>query len=119
MLGDAACCASPMSGMGTSLATVGAYVLAGEMKAAADDYPTAFAKYEAAMRGFAAEAQKLAESVSWFIPRTRLKLWLSKRLWSWMPRATLRSLMIEQPTRIASLVRLEDYEGEQPVSPRL
>lgn len=52
-----------MSGMGTSLATVGAHVLAAEMKAADGDYPTAFAKYEAALRGFAAEAQKLAESV--------------------------------------------------------
>lgn len=97
-----------MSGMGTSLATVGAYVLAAEMKAAGGDYPTAFAKYEAALRGFAAEAQKLAESVSWFVPRTRVKLWLSKRLWSWMLQGMLRHLMIEDPARIASLVRLED-----------
>ncbi|HUA25234.1 MAG TPA: FAD-dependent monooxygenase [Steroidobacteraceae bacterium] len=108
LLGDAACCPSPMSGMGTSLATVGAYVLAAEMKAAGGDYPTAFAKYEVALRGFAAEAQKLAESVSWFIPRTRVKLWLSKRLWSWMPQGMLKRLMIEEPSRIASLVRLED-----------
>jgi 2-polyprenyl-6-methoxyphenol hydroxylase-like FAD-dependent oxidoreductase len=108
LLGDAACCPSPMSGMGTSLATVGAYVLAAEMKAAGGDYPTAFAKYEVALRGFAAEAQKLAESVSWFIPRTRVKLWLSKRLWSWIPQGMLKRLMIEEPSRIASLVRLED-----------
>ena len=112
LLGDAACCPSPMAGMGTSLATVGAYVLAAEMKAADGDYPTAFAKYEATLRGFAAEAQKLADGVSWFIPRTRVKLWLSKRLWSWMPQATLRRLMIEQPSRIANLVRLEDYEAD-------
>ena len=31
MLGDAGYCPSPISGMGTSVATVGAYVLAGEL----------------------------------------------------------------------------------------
>ena len=35
LLGDAAYCPSPMSGMGTSLALVGAYVLAGELSVAA------------------------------------------------------------------------------------
>ena len=31
LLGDAAWCASPLSGMGTGMAVVGAYVLAGEL----------------------------------------------------------------------------------------
>ena len=56
LLGDAASCASPMAGMGTSIAMVGAYVLAGELKAAGDDYGTAFANYQAAMREFVNEA---------------------------------------------------------------
>ncbi len=34
LLGDAAWCASPMAGMGTSLAVVGAYILAGELREA-------------------------------------------------------------------------------------
>ena len=38
LLGDAAYCPSPLSGMGTSLALVGAYVLAGELATAGDDY---------------------------------------------------------------------------------
>ena len=36
LLGDAAWCPTPLSGLGTSLALVGAYVLAGELAAAAD-----------------------------------------------------------------------------------
>lgn len=32
LVGDAGYCASPLSGMGTSLALVGAYVLAGEVR---------------------------------------------------------------------------------------
>jgi 2-polyprenyl-6-methoxyphenol hydroxylase-like FAD-dependent oxidoreductase len=110
LLGDAAACASPMSGMGTSIAMGGAYVLAGELKTAGVDYGKAFAGYEAAMREFVNEAQKMAQGVSWFIPQTRLKLWFGKKLWSWMPQSTLRKLMVEQPAKVASLVTLKEYE---------
>jgi 2-polyprenyl-6-methoxyphenol hydroxylase-like FAD-dependent oxidoreductase len=109
LLGDAASCTSPMSGMGTSIAVVGAYVLAGEISKASGDFAGAFARYETTMRGFVSEAQKLAEGVSWFIPATRLKLWLSSRMWSLMPQSTMRKLMIEQPAKIANLVEIKDY----------
>jgi len=39
---------------------VGAYVLAGELKAAAGDHRAAFASYEQRMRGFVELCQKLA-----------------------------------------------------------
>ena len=58
LLGDAAYCPSPFSGMGTSLALVGAYVLAGELAAAAD-HRRAFARYEQVMRPYVERAQKL------------------------------------------------------------
>lgn len=109
LLGDAASCTSPMAGMGTSIAVVGAYVLAGELKEANGDYAGAFARYEATMRAFTVEAQKMAEGVSWFIPATRLKLWLSSKMWSMMPQSTMRKLMVEQPTKIANMVTLKDY----------
>src|SRR5215471_13420474 len=52
LLGDAAYCASPMSGQGTSLAIIGAYVLAGELAAASGLYQTAFAQFEQELRPF-------------------------------------------------------------------
>ncbi|MGJ0119567.1 FAD-dependent monooxygenase [Williamsia sp. MIQD14] len=55
LLGDSAYCASPVSGMGTSLSLVGAYVLAHEMIAGGD----AFARYESILRPYVAQAQKL------------------------------------------------------------
>jgi 2-polyprenyl-6-methoxyphenol hydroxylase-like FAD-dependent oxidoreductase len=58
LVGDAGYCASPISGMGTSLALVGAYVLAGEL-ARHDDHRDAFDSYEAVMRPYVAQAQKL------------------------------------------------------------
>jgi 2-polyprenyl-6-methoxyphenol hydroxylase-like FAD-dependent oxidoreductase len=109
LLGDAASCTSPMAGMGTSIAVVGAYVLAGELKGAKGNYAAAFARYEATMREFVGEAQKMAEGVSWFIPAGRMKLWFSKKMWSLMPQSTMRKLMIEQPAKIANMVKIKDY----------
>jgi len=60
LLGDAACCPSPISGMGTTVALVGAYVLAGELIEHADDHTLAFESYERRMRPFVETAQKLA-----------------------------------------------------------
>ncbi|MGU3435832.1 FAD-dependent monooxygenase [Actinomycetes bacterium M1A6_2h] len=58
LLGDAGYCASPISGMGTSLAMVGGYVLAGEI-ASHDDHHDAFASYESILRPYVEQAQKL------------------------------------------------------------
>jgi 2-polyprenyl-6-methoxyphenol hydroxylase-like FAD-dependent oxidoreductase len=60
LVGDAGYCGSPMSGQGTSLALVGAYVLVGELKAAGGEHRTAFASYEERMRGYVEQNQNLA-----------------------------------------------------------
>ncbi|MGB8404604.1 MAG: FAD-dependent monooxygenase [Mycobacterium sp.] len=60
LTGDAAWCASPRSGMGTSLAVVGAYVLAHELQAADGDHAAAFAKYQQLMSPYVARCQQLA-----------------------------------------------------------
>lgn len=64
LVGDAAYCASPISGMGTSLGLCGAYVLAGELGRHAD-HSQAFAAYETLMRPYVKQAQ----SVPKFAPR--------------------------------------------------
>ncbi|WP_290052985.1 FAD-dependent monooxygenase [Amycolatopsis solani] len=58
LVGDAGYCASALSGQGTSLALVGAYVLAQELGRA--DHETAFAAYERRMRPFVELNQALA-----------------------------------------------------------
>jgi 2-polyprenyl-6-methoxyphenol hydroxylase-like FAD-dependent oxidoreductase len=52
LIGDAASCPAPSSGQGTSLALVGAYMLAGELAEAGGDHTAAFAAYETAMRPY-------------------------------------------------------------------
>jgi 2-polyprenyl-6-methoxyphenol hydroxylase-like FAD-dependent oxidoreductase len=59
LVGDAAHCAAPTSGQGTSLALVGAYVLALEL-GRTDDHALAFARYERRMRPFVEVNQALA-----------------------------------------------------------
>lgn len=56
LTGDAAWCATPIAGYGTTLAVTGAYVLAQELIAAAD-VPAAFAAYEEQMRPMVEDAQ--------------------------------------------------------------
>lgn len=59
LLGDAGYCASPLSGQGTDLAIVGAYILAGELKSAEGDYSVAFKRYNELMRPFVDACQDL------------------------------------------------------------
>ncbi|MEU5190559.1 FAD-dependent monooxygenase [Streptomyces klenkii] len=62
LVGDAGYCASPQSGQGTSLALVGAYVLAGELANSRGDHRAAFARYERVMRGYVRKNQQLAQN---------------------------------------------------------
>ncbi len=62
LVGDAAYCASPVSGMGTSLSLTGAYVLAGELASHVDPRD-AFRGYERIMRPYVDQAQRLPPGV--------------------------------------------------------
>jgi 2-polyprenyl-6-methoxyphenol hydroxylase-like FAD-dependent oxidoreductase len=59
LLGDAAFSSSPLSGGGTGLALVGAYLLAGELAAAGWDPEAGFAAYEGRMRSFVEANQEI------------------------------------------------------------
>jgi 2-polyprenyl-6-methoxyphenol hydroxylase-like FAD-dependent oxidoreductase len=71
LVGDAGYCPTPLTGLGTSLALVGAYVLAGELAAASGDHRPAFGRYEQIMRPYVTRAQQLPPGgVSGFAPRS-------------------------------------------------
>jgi 2-polyprenyl-6-methoxyphenol hydroxylase-like FAD-dependent oxidoreductase len=59
LLGDAAISASPMSGAGSGLALVGAYMLAGELAAANWDPAAGFAGYEDRVRFYVEANQEI------------------------------------------------------------
>lgn len=110
LLGDAAYCASPMSGIGTSLALVGAYILAGELAAAAGNHHLAYPAFEHRMRGFADRAQEFARGAGdgGLMPDSRAQLWLrnrSVRLLPYLPKRFVPRGM----DKLARSVELEDY----------
>lgn len=59
LLGDAAFSASPLSGGGTGLALVGAYLLAGELATSDWDPESGFARYEQQMRSYVEANQEI------------------------------------------------------------
>jgi 2-polyprenyl-6-methoxyphenol hydroxylase-like FAD-dependent oxidoreductase len=61
LVGDAGYCASPFSGQGTSLALVGALVLAKALAQNPEDFSQAFAAYEQRMRPFVKLNQELVD----------------------------------------------------------
>ncbi|MBF6298130.1 FAD-dependent monooxygenase [Nocardia amamiensis] len=72
LLGDAGYCGSPLTGQGTAMALVGAYVLAGEIAAHAADPGRGLARYEEVLRPFVRKAQKLQPGgVKAMTPKTR------------------------------------------------
>ena len=78
-LGDAAHAPSPLTGMGTSLAIIGAYILAGELSELNDcEHPSkAFEVYENKFRPFVEETQKIPSVVPAIAhPETAWKRWL-------------------------------------------
>ena len=110
LLGDAAYCASPLSGMGTGMAVVGSYILAGELAEADGDYAVAFERYESLMREFVKKCQGIADGGGdWFVPRTRFRLWLSTQMWKILPYTPWKNMMIEVPLKIGNSIALKDY----------
>jgi 2-polyprenyl-6-methoxyphenol hydroxylase-like FAD-dependent oxidoreductase len=60
LVGDAAFGPTLITGQGTSMALVGAYVLAGELAAAGGDYRAAFPRYEQECRSYMKQNQEIA-----------------------------------------------------------
>ena len=62
LVGDACDCPSLLSGKGSTLAMVGSYILAGELKQANGNYKTAFEQYQNIFKPFMNKKQKAAQS---------------------------------------------------------
>jgi 2-polyprenyl-6-methoxyphenol hydroxylase-like FAD-dependent oxidoreductase len=112
LVGDAAYCPSPMAGVGTSLALVGAYVLAGELKAAGGDHRRAFVRYEEEMREYVEQGQKLAKgNATGLIPRSRLQIRIRNQVIRMLPYLPWRGLIAGGVQKAANAIMLKDYEG--------
>ncbi|KAK2839241.1 hypothetical protein FQN49_006334 [Arthroderma sp. PD_2] len=72
LVGDAGYCPSPFTGLGTTAALVGAYVLAGEINRNTAEPTQAFANYDKILRPFISDIQQLNRTlVHWYLPQTQ------------------------------------------------
>ncbi|GHO45970.1 FAD-dependent monooxygenase [Ktedonospora formicarum] len=124
LLGDAAYCASPASGQGTSLALVGAYVLAGELAEASGDYQEAFARYENEMRAYVEANQKFAiNSIKNMIPRSRTQIWFQTQMMRLLPHLPWKGAFFEKITKeiqsAANAITLKEYQKASTETPSI
>ena len=106
LLGDAAYCASPLSGMGTGMAVVGAYILAHELRATSDDHETAFAAYQRKLQPFVDASQTLAhKAVGGFVPRGKFDIWMRNLMMKLLPLMPA-DLMLREAYAAANAVQL-------------
>jgi 2-polyprenyl-6-methoxyphenol hydroxylase-like FAD-dependent oxidoreductase len=81
LVGDAGYCGSPLTGMGTAMALVGAYVLADEIAASpsARDFGRALARYERTITPFIEGSRQIpGGSIAMMLPRTRIMTRLAR-----------------------------------------
>ncbi len=114
LIGDAGYCPSPLSGQGTSLALVGAYVLAGELQAAGGDHRAAYPRYQQQMSGFVEQNQQIAlANAKRFTPGTRTQIWLQNQTIKALPYLPWKNLILNLATKgvreAASAITLNDY----------
>ena len=117
LLGDAGYCPSPLTGLGTSLALVGAYILAGELAAASAD-PTAatelqamqgaFDRYEIRMRPYVESQELPPGGVDGYAPMGRLRIVLGWASMRWSQRWPMRPMM-EHVFSKADAIDLPEY----------
>jgi 2-polyprenyl-6-methoxyphenol hydroxylase-like FAD-dependent oxidoreductase len=108
LLGDAAY-GGTLGGQGTSLAIVGAHVLAGEL-ARAGSVPDALSAYERVMRPYATRCQAGATRAgSFFAPRTAGGLWLRDHLYGLLTTPRLVGLLEWMVKDAAADLRLPAY----------
>ena len=116
LCGDAGYCASPLSGMGTSLALVGSYLLAGELGPAqdtlsADHLGDALTGYDRLMRPYVDKCQELPAGVDGYAPKSKADIVITAQVMKWMQRWPFRGLAAKKFFTTADAIELPDYSA--------
>lgn len=116
LLGDAGYGAT-VGGLGTGLAIVAAYVLAGELARADGDHQAAFTRYEERIKDYARGCQKLAGGAGPFLaPATAGKIRRRNLTYRMLSAPMLAGVLNKMTTKAANAIRLEDYTTAQAVA---
>jgi 2-polyprenyl-6-methoxyphenol hydroxylase-like FAD-dependent oxidoreductase len=117
LVGDAGYCPGPAVGGSTSLAVVGAYVLAGELARARGGYAAAFAAYESTMREPVLRSRAFARGAAKsLVPSSRAAAWAMSQavqLVSLLPASLTRAVakFNTKGVRMYDSMRVPDYSA--------
>lgn len=109
LIGDAAASPSPLSGLGTSIALVGAYVLAGELSSTTE-HAAAFERYDRTVRAYATDAQNLPGGPAGFAPRNNFSIRLLHASMAAASKWPMRGFMRRQFSK-STTIDLPRYTG--------
>jgi 2-polyprenyl-6-methoxyphenol hydroxylase-like FAD-dependent oxidoreductase len=117
LVGDAGYCPGPAVGGSTSLAVVGAYVLAGELAAYGGDHTRAFPAYEAEIGDYVRRSRTFAiNAAKRLVPGTSFDLWaLARMVWliDHLPVGLTRAVAkaSSKGVRLHDSIALKDYSA--------
>ena len=118
VVGDAGYAPSPFTGMGTSLAFIGAYVLAGEISRQPNDIPAALESYERVLRPYVESIQKLPPGIPWLVnPQSALGVRVFETV-VWVAGILSKTRLVGWVSKLAAYLpiggdpfKLPDYEA--------
>ncbi|WP_339155820.1 FAD-dependent monooxygenase [Actinomadura luteofluorescens] len=109
LLGDAGYGAT-CGGMGTGLAVVCAYVLAGELAAAGGDHRAAFAAYEKSIKKFTTACQRVAGGAGpFFAPKSERALRRRATVYRLLTAGPFIKILNKLTTQAATAIKLKEY----------
>jgi 2-polyprenyl-6-methoxyphenol hydroxylase-like FAD-dependent oxidoreductase len=118
LVGDAGYCPSPLTGMGTSLGLVGAYILAGQLAQSQGDHQRAFAGYESLMRPYVKHGQELPPGgVKGYAPLSAFSIWSRTYSMKLMVSRPLRGIVKKLFFSHAEAIDLPDYPVKKDALP--
>jgi 2-polyprenyl-6-methoxyphenol hydroxylase-like FAD-dependent oxidoreductase len=123
LLGDAAFCPALLTGQGSTLAMMGAYILAGELNMAQGNHQRAFAQYEQAFRPVVRQEQKKVGATARFlVPATPFGLWAKTHVFPLLAPPMLAAMERGRrllPRSLSRPSRLRDYGNVLPPSEQI
>lgn len=110
LLGDAAF-GTTLGGMGTGLAIVSAYVLAGELAEAGGDHTVAFERYEQQIAPYAKGSR--GNAAMFLAPPNRFGIWMRNTMLKLMVTGPIAAMIGRFDHKVAAGITLKDYPSLQ------
>jgi 2-polyprenyl-6-methoxyphenol hydroxylase-like FAD-dependent oxidoreductase len=101
LVGDAGYCPSPLTGQGTTIALLGAYILAGEMASNPNNPAAAFLAYKRRFEDFVKQEGSIplgGQAPKIFEPQSDIGVWTLRSIFKFVARPTVQRMLTSLPS---------------------